>query len=77
MEGSAQSVGGRSMHAKEGDAQSEREWRNEQRVISEGLGPHQARDILLAADVFHFGFFHVDLRITHYPPRLRLIESKG
>ena len=30
--------------------------------------------ILLAADVFCFGLFHVDLRITNHPSRLRLIE---
>ena len=27
--------------------------------------------------VFRFGLVHVDLRITHYPPRLRLMESEG
>ena len=40
VEGSAPSIGGRSMDEKGGDAQSEREWRGEeQRAIGEGFRP--------------------------------------
>ena len=42
------------------------------------LGPHKARLslLILVADVFHFGLFHVDLRITN-PPKIEIDESEG
>ena len=81
MEGSAPSIGGRSMDAKGGDAQSERGWRRkEQRAISKGFRPAPGTFLLccfLLADVLCFGLFYVDLRMKNPPPRLILIESEG